>query len=67
MKLRVGGGVGWGGGLLNAAEMKQDQRLLLDIRGKDLVAIEVKYHKSFYLRYTKGVRRCKSQTKQESS
>ena len=53
-----------GGQLLNAAEMKQDERLLLDIRGKDLVAIEVKYHKSCYLRYTKVVQSCKSQTKE---
>ena len=56
-----------GGQLLNAAKMKQDERLLLHIRGKDLVAIEVKYHKSCYLRYTKVVHTCtsKSQTKGE--
>uniref|UniRef100_UPI00358ECF42 uncharacterized protein n=1 Tax=Myxine glutinosa TaxID=7769 RepID=UPI00358ECF42 len=54
-----------GGQLLNAAMMKQDQRLLLDIRDKDLVAMEAKYHKSCYLRYTKVVH--KSQTKVESS
>ena len=54
-----------GGQLLNAAMMKQDERLLLDIRDKDLVAIEANYHKSCYLRYTKVVH--KPQTKGESS
>ena len=35
--------------LLNAPIMNQDERLLLDIRDKDHVAIEVKYHKVIYL------------------
>ena len=42
-----------GGNLLTAALMKQDEALLLDLRGKDHVAIEVRYHKSCYYRYTK--------------
>eukprot|EP00057_Strongylocentrotus_purpuratus_P022810 XP_011677284.1 PREDICTED: uncharacterized protein LOC762622 [Strongylocentrotus purpuratus] len=47
-----------GGHLLEAALLKQDEQLLLHIRGKDLVAIEVRYHKSCYYRYTKVVKRC---------
>ncbi|KAJ8043015.1 hypothetical protein HOLleu_09928 [Holothuria leucospilota] len=34
-----------------AAEKKNDDRLLLQIRGKDLIAIEVCYHKSCYRHY----------------
>ena len=37
-----------------SAERKNDQRLLLAIRCEDLVAKEVKYHKSCYRTYTKG-------------
>ncbi|XP_078268132.1 uncharacterized protein LOC144600415 [Rhinoraja longicauda] len=44
-----------GGQLLTAATMKQDEALLLHIRDRDLVAIEARYHKSCYLRYTKVV------------
>lgn len=39
--------------LLEAAERKCDERVLLQIRGKDLIAIEVKYHKSCYGTYTR--------------
>ena len=49
-----------GGYLLDAALLKQDEKMLLNIRGKDLVAIEVRYHKSCYYRYTKVVRTCMS-------
>ncbi|XP_032890462.1 uncharacterized protein LOC116981512 isoform X1 [Amblyraja radiata] len=44
-----------GGPLMTAATMKKDEALLLLIRDRDLVAIEVRYHKSCYLRYTKVV------------
>ena len=37
-----------------SAERKNDHRLLLAIRCEDLVAKEVKYHKSCYRAYTKG-------------
>lgn len=37
-----------------SAERKNDHRLLLAIRCEDLVATEVKYHKSCYRGYTKG-------------
>lgn len=35
---------------------KHDEQLLLHIRGKDLVAIKVRYHKSCYYRFTKVVK-----------
>jgi len=41
-----------GGLLLNAAEGLNDETLLLEIRGHDLVAIEVRYHQSCYKDYT---------------
>ena len=42
-----------GGLLRTAAERKNDERILVQIRGKDCVALEVHYHKVFYCNYTK--------------
>lgn len=45
-------------GLLRAAaEKKNDERILLQIRGKDCVALEVRYHKVCYSSYTKFLTR----------
>ena len=41
-----------GGLLREAAERKQDERILVDIRGRDCSAIEVRYHKNCYVNYT---------------
>ena len=49
--------------LRTAAEIKNDERLLVKIRGKDCVALEVRYHKVCYCNYTKYVTR---ETKDES-
>ena len=38
--------------LLNAAELKKDESLLRHIRGRDLVAGELRYHHSCYMDYT---------------
>ncbi|XP_056090913.1 uncharacterized protein LOC130070521 [Rhinichthys klamathensis goyatoka] len=40
------------GNLLFAAEDKMDERVLIHIRGRDLVASEAMYHQSCYKRYT---------------
>ncbi|XP_071964156.1 uncharacterized protein [Antedon mediterranea] len=46
------------GGCLKTAEtLKKDQEMLLKIHDKDLVAIEAKYHRSCYLKYTRVCRR----------
>lgn len=42
-----------GGQLLQAARMKEDAALLLEIDGRDLVALELKYHQECYKNYTK--------------
>ena len=42
--------------LMKAAENKEDHNILLQIRGQDLIAIEVKYHKSCYKSYTRNVK-----------
>ena len=39
--------------LLEAAEKSNDENMLLLIRGKDCVAIEVRYHRSCHLTYTR--------------
>ena len=39
--------------LYDTAVSKEDEDILLQIRDKDCVAIEVKYHKQCYSRYTK--------------
>ena len=41
-----------GGLLREAAERKQDERILVNIRGRDCSAIEVRYHKNCYVNYT---------------
>ena len=41
-----------GGLLLKAAEELNDEAILVDLRGKDHVAIEVRYHRSCYRDYT---------------
>ena len=38
--------------LRTAAERKNDERILVQIRGKDCVALEVRYHKVCYCNYT---------------
>lgn len=45
-----------GGQLVKAAEIRNDEKLLLKIRGKDLVALEVCYHRSCYLCYSRIVK-----------
>ena len=42
-----------GGKLVKAAKIRHDERLLLDIEGRDLVAIEARYHRTCYLKCTK--------------
>ena len=39
--------------LLKAAEAKGDQKMLLCIRHQDLVAMKIKYRRSFYRNYTR--------------
>ena len=38
--------------LRTAAERKNDERILVQIQGKDCVALEVRYHKVCYCNYT---------------
>ena len=40
--------------LFEAAELKEDERILFELRGQDLIVAEIKYHKSFYGSYTQG-------------
>ena len=42
-----------GGLLRKSAEALGDEKVLIDIRGKDMVAIEVRYHRSCYREYIK--------------
>ena len=46
-----------GGRLREEATRKWDERILLQIADKDCVALEVKYHRRCYQRYTEFVRR----------
>ena len=46
-----------GGRLREAATKKGDESILLQIAGKDCVALEVKYHKRCYKKYTEFLRR----------
>lgn len=46
-----------GGMLREAAEKKNDESILMHIRGKDCVAIEVKYHKTCLLNYCRFLTR----------
>ena len=41
-----------GATLLNAAKVSKDQRVIVAIEHQDVVAIEVKYHRSCYASYT---------------
>jgi hypothetical protein len=43
--------------LRTAAERKNDEQILVQIRGKDCVALEVRYHKVCYCNYTKFLTR----------
>ncbi len=40
------------GKLRHAAQLKNDEKILLQIRGQDCVAIEVRYHRACYMNYT---------------
>ena len=40
--------------LLEAAKAKQDERILLELRGIDLIAAKIKYHKTCYGGYTRS-------------
>lgn len=51
------------GGNWEAAKRKADQRILLNIEGKDCVALDVKYHAQCYKKYT----RCVTKTKESDS
>ena len=42
-----------GGQLLKTAELLNDEAILLHIRDKDMVAIEVRYHRSCHKKYVK--------------
>ena len=44
------------GQLVKAAEIRNDEHLLIKIRGKDLAALEARYHRSCYLSYCRVVR-----------
>ena len=55
-----------GGQLVKAAKIRQDEQLLLQIQDRDLVAIEARYHKSCYLKYTKIVRLYSSNDQSET-
>ncbi|XP_050390537.1 uncharacterized protein LOC126809797 isoform X5 [Patella vulgata] len=50
------------GQLRTAAEMKADENILLHIRGKNCVAIEVRYHAYCYRKYTNFLRNIKVQS-----
>ena len=54
--------------LRTAAEKKNGERILVQIRGKDYVALDVRYHKVCYCNYTKYVTRgTKDQSESERS
>ena len=56
------------GPLRTAAERKNDEWILVQIWGKDCVALEVRYHKVCYCNYTKCVIvKTKNQSKSERS
>jgi hypothetical protein len=43
------------GKLLYAAEQKQDENILMHIRDRDCIAIEVKYYRSCFKQYCRGI------------
>ncbi|XP_038073022.1 uncharacterized protein LOC119741310 [Patiria miniata] len=49
-----------GGQLLKTAELLNDESILLDIQGQDMVAIEVRYHRSCHKNYIKAT--CRVET-----
>ena len=54
--------------LRTAAERKNDERILVQIQGKDCVALEVRYHKVCYCNYTIFItRETKKQSETERS
>lgn len=53
--------------LREAATAKNDEQILLQIRNKDCVAIEVRYHQKCYKNYTNFLYRQKESTGAESS
>ena len=54
--------------LRTAAERKNDERMLVQIRGKDCIVLEVRYHKVCYCNYTKYVtRETNDQSESETS
>ena len=56
-----------GGQLRKAATLKGDESILLQIQGKDCVALEVKYHKRCYLKYVSVLRSRKDELDEQSS
>ncbi len=50
-----------GGQLRRAATLKSDDSILLEIQGKDCVALEVKYHRQCYAKYTSLLRHQKDE------
>ena len=52
--------------LRRAAELKNDEKILVQIRDKDCVAIEVRYHKSCYRNYTKFLTRDQKETEKSA-
>ena len=52
--------------LRRAAELKNDEKILVQIRDKDCVAIEVRYHKSCYQNYTKFLTRDQKETEKSA-
>ncbi len=50
-----------GGQLRRAATLKSDDSILLEIQGKDCVALEVKYHRQCYAKYTSFLRHQKDE------
>ena len=56
-----------GGQLRRAATVKKDDSILLQIQGRDCTAIEVKYHKQCYRKYTSFLRRGRGSEDQSES
>ena len=46
--------------LMNAAKCRNDEAMMMRIRGEDLVAMEAKYHRGCYRRYTAAASSSKS-------
>ena len=55
------------GVLREAAERKQDEKILVHIRGRDCVALEVRYHKICYNKYTNFLKTNKSPSEDHES